>query len=204
MRNIIKALQVLNNLRKIKRTGPNLFAGIPDEFVESIAEHSYKVAYLCLIFSQRVKNVGLGQLLVYAIIDEWGESLLGDIPTGSKSYQSYFDTDIRKIFKKAESRIREEVVNDAGVEMPKLNKQEQKLFDFCDLVARILELVDHRQSGFKHKWIDKMYFMQMRLIKEFKFSFIPEVVSELERLYEQGCMDNPYMTKVATELTGDK
>lgn len=200
MKNKFKAIQLLNNLNKIKRTGPNLFAGIPDYMTESIAEHSYKVLYLCLIFSIRLKSINLCNLFVYIITHEWSETLTGDIPTSSKSYQSYFNTDIRKIFKDAGSRIRTEVLRDLGLKVNKLSLEEEKLFEFCEISSRILELIDHKQLGCKHKWIDKMYFMQINYLKEIKFNFTDEVVKELNNLYKRGYMDNEYLTKIADRL----
>lgn len=198
MKNIFNVIQLLNNLNYIKRTGPNLFAGISNEDIESIAAHSYKTTYLCLIFGNKIKNIDLKNLLIYAIVEDWAEAIIGDPPTSSRSYKGYFDIDIRKEIKKAESKARYEILEDAGLSEPKLTQKEKKLFLFCDILARTLELINHKQLGYKHKWIDKMFGVQIELLKEFEFIFTKDVVREVEELYKRGYMDNKYLTKAVS------
>ncbi|MDD3648200.1 MAG: HD domain-containing protein [Candidatus Dojkabacteria bacterium] len=194
MKNIFRAIQILNNLNHIKRTGPNLFSGIPNESLESIAEHSYKVAYLCLIFSKKLRNVNLEKLLIYSLIDDWGECVLGDIPSQSPSYRSYFKGDSRKYFKEAERKARNLIYSDAGIEVPEFNDEEFRLFKFCDSLAIVLELIDLRQQGYKHKWIEKMFKVQIKSLQNFQYEFADKIVVELKKLFLGG-MDNYYLTK---------
>ncbi|MFH1543388.1 MAG: hypothetical protein ABIE03_02530 [Patescibacteria group bacterium] len=153
-----------------------------------MAEHSYKVSYLCLIFSGKVKNMNVEKLLRYSILDEWGECLLGDHPTASLSYQSYFDEDIRSITKKAE------ILSDTNVVKPELNVAEKSLFEFCDILARTLETVNLKQLGLKHKWLEKMSKTQILLIHDFDYEFTNDVISELKKLFGE-VMDNAYLTR---------
>lgn len=62
-----------------------------------------------------------------------------------------------------------------------------------DGVAIILELVDYKQKGNSHKWIGKMFDVQMTIIQGYCNEFIPELLIQLERLYDDG-MDNYYLT----------
>lgn len=187
-------LQVLNNLNFIKRTGPNLFAGIPNHNIESIAEHSYKVAYLCLIFSKKFEDINLENLLTYVLIDEWGEVIIGDLPTSSSSYKRYFETDIRKLHKDAEIKAQKVLLDDAALDKPKLSKTEKDLYEFCDILARTFELLNFKTLGYKHKWIEKMFKIQLELLMKYRFDFTYDLVEELKNIYKKG-MDNKYLTK---------
>ena len=53
MKKTFQLAQILQNLNRLKRTGGNLFMGIPNSLNLSIAEHSYTVTYLCLLFSNK-------------------------------------------------------------------------------------------------------------------------------------------------------
>ena len=186
-------LQVLNNLNSLKRTGPNLFAGIPNQNIESIAEHSYKVAYLCLIFSKKFKDINLENLLTYVLIDEWGEVIIGDLPTSSSSYKRYFETDIRKLHKDAETKAQKVLLDDAALDKPKLSKTENDLYEFCDILARTFELLNFKTLGYKHNWIEKMFRIQLELLMKYRFEFTYDLVEELKKIYKKG-MDNKYLT----------
>ncbi len=199
MDSIIKLIETLNNLKYIKRTGPTLFAGINTNQTESIAEHSFKVANLVLLLGSKVAGINVSNVVTHAITHDWQESVIGDIPTGSRSWKQYFEnTDIREIFKKAEKKVKTEMLNDSGIVLPELTKPEQDLLMLCDGIAIILELVDYKQKGNSHNWIKKMFDVQIASTKGYEFDFITDLVSHLDRLFNEG-MDNYYLTRATSK-----
>ncbi|RMD82746.1 MAG: HD domain-containing protein [Chloroflexi bacterium] len=67
----------LLSLKLLPRTGW-LQRGVRD--VESIAEHSYSVAVLCLLIGDHIEGIDRGRLLAIALLHDLAESLLGDLP----------------------------------------------------------------------------------------------------------------------------
>jgi 5'-deoxynucleotidase YfbR-like HD superfamily hydrolase len=197
VKNIFKALQVLNNFQYIKRSGANLGAGIPSFQLESLSEHSYRVTYLCLVFGEFFKNINKENLIKYNLTHDWGEVVLNDIPTSGKSFRSYFDDDIRVIYKVAERKVLDALLSDLGLEIPEINEEEKQLYNFCDTLELVLELLDLRQQGFTHGWIEKMFEVQTQLLCGYNFDFVDAVVQNLQKIFNDKAMDNEYLTKAS-------
>ena len=195
VKDIFKALQLLNNFNHIKRTGANLCAGVPHYMTPSLAEHSYRVTYLALIFSKFIKNANTENILKYCLIHDWGESVINDVPTSSKSFKSYFEEDIRIVYKMAELKALGEILTDVNLDMPILTEEEKQLCNFCDTLELVFELIDLKQMGMKHLWLEKMFKVQSHLLSEYDFEFAEDVVKNIEQLYEQGGMVNDYLAR---------
>jgi len=195
MNNKLRAIQALNNMSKIKRSGPNLVAGINSENLESLAEHSLKVTYLSLIFGSQIPNVSIEKLLRYALLHDWGESILGDTISRSKSYMSYFDEGMKEMYKKAEGKAKEALLTDSNIKFPTLSVEEHKLFKFCDRLALVLEIIDIKQQGYKHSWIDKMYKIQIEILAKCDYSFVPDLLKGISEIEKRGYMENKYLTR---------
>lgn len=199
----IDVLQVLNNLKTIHRTGPNLFAGIPSASIESISDHLYKVTYLVLIFHKYFKDTNRESLLLNAITHDWAEAVLMDVPSGSPSFKSYFEEDIRGIFKKAEGKVLNEIFTDLEIKIPELTDKEKLLLDFADGIAILFEMIDYKQKGYNHEWIDRMFDVQVnKLVEVIEAKFedsikvvFKDMLSEVRYLFEQKYMVNKYLTK---------
>lgn len=198
MKKSLNLIQTLNNLRYIRRTGPILFAGVPSDHVQTIAEHTFTVSNLVLLLGSKVKSVNVGNILMHGQIHDWAESIIGDMPLASKSYQSYFDEDIQSIYKSAEFKILNNFMSDAEIALPQINEQELSLLRLCDLCATTLELIDLKQKGHQHQWIEKMFVVNQGLMEKFDFDFIPELKDGFQKLFENG-MGNEYLTKATDE-----
>ncbi|MEI7603631.1 MAG: HD domain-containing protein [bacterium] len=197
---IFKGLQLLNNFKHVQRTGPNLFAGIPNHLIESLAEHSYRVTYMCMIFAKYVEDVNMSKILQFCITHDWGESIINDVPTSSPSFKSFFEDDIRVIYKQAEYNALSEILNDFKLDMIELNENERDLFDLCDILDVIFEMIDFRQLGMRHTWIEKMFKVQINILREYQFNFVPEIIEKSIELFEQGAMSNEYLTKKTANI----
>ncbi|MEF3274224.1 MAG: HD domain-containing protein [Chloroflexus sp.] len=70
----------LLSLKLLPRTGW-LQRGVRD--VESIAEHSYGVAVLCLLIGDLIADIDRSRLLAIALLHDLAESLMGDLPASA-------------------------------------------------------------------------------------------------------------------------
>ncbi|MEM2878648.1 MAG: HD family hydrolase [Candidatus Hadarchaeales archaeon] len=80
-------LEKLNRLKLIPRTGW-LLCGIPLGEVEDVAQHSFDVAAMTLLLSGElaIKNIDLKRALSMAILHDWPETLIGDIPYPARKH----------------------------------------------------------------------------------------------------------------------
>jgi len=70
----------LLSLKLLPRTGW-LQRGVRD--AESIADHSFGVAVLCLLIGDQIEGIDRGRLLAIALLHDLAESLLGDLPASA-------------------------------------------------------------------------------------------------------------------------
>ncbi len=210
MRKTFQLIQVLDNLSRLPRTGGTLFAGINPNLSDSVAEHSYKVIWLSYILATRLKesnnDIDVDMILRAAIVHDWSEAVLLDIPSGSPSYQSYFEgVDFRKIVKEGERKVNESISELTKEELGEdlmdieLSDKEKAILKVADITALLLEILEWKYSGLKYKWFDYLWSnMFKRLgdtIKESGFE-LNEFLKELEKAYESGEKpSNPFLTK---------
>lgn len=94
MAQILPLIHTIYNLKNIQRTGCNLFAGVDSRDIDSVGVHTFLVSQLCMIIGDMAQKgkvkVDMAVLLRLALYHEWGETILGDYPDRSPSYQSYF------------------------------------------------------------------------------------------------------------------
>lgn len=74
-RGIADLMGRVQSLKELKRQGW-VARGVPDP--ESVADHSYGVAILALVFARRL-NLDPGRVLTMALLHDLGESIIGDI-----------------------------------------------------------------------------------------------------------------------------
>lgn len=75
MRDILEFFKTVGNLKRIKRTGWVL-KGIKE--AESIADHTYRVAVMCMILGKK-RRLDMRKLLDMALIHDLGETATSDI-----------------------------------------------------------------------------------------------------------------------------
>lgn len=210
MKKLLSLFQVLENMSKVPRTGGILFSGIDPDRTDSIAEHSFKVSYLCLALGELAKNNGLNinmeRLLTIAITHDWEDIILLDIPSGSPSYKSYFESvDIRKIFKKAGEKakqamqdfLKDDIV--LNLNEKNLSDTESEILKIADTIALLLEILEWKYQGLKYQWFDYVWsntLEQLRKKLTGNFDFLKPLLNELEKAYESGVKPpNPFLTK---------
>lgn len=200
---ILDVLQTLNNLNSIKRIGHVLYAGVSAENAASITEKSYRIACIIILLENKVDDIDFSRVIKYSIIREWSISIVGEYPLTSKSFYSYFDPNVKPLLRQAEGNALNILATDAKIQVPQLTAREVEFYRICDNIARILELIDLKQKGNKHAWIDKMYKVWLKWFQEVdtsEFKFLPEILTELDKIYKRGYMENKYLTKSTQDI----
>lgn len=209
MKGLIQFVQILNNLRNVPRTGMTLFAGLNPDDVESIAEHSFKTVYISMILGDLAiaegHRVDMEFLLRYSIIHDWSEEIIGDIPTSSPSYGSFFKNDIRSIFKEAERKALKELSNIATSKTKKdystLSMQrkpvEKALLKMADTMSILIEILELRTKGYNIKWFEYLWANTIRRLEQegVSFEFTKELINAFETTFKEPKSQNPLLTK---------
>lgn len=83
---LLALLMSANQLKQVPRTGW-VMRGVPD--AESVADHTFSVAFIALILAQLVdRPVDLTKLLTIALLHDLPEAVLSDIPAPALQYLS--------------------------------------------------------------------------------------------------------------------
>ena len=107
---VLSTLIELQRLKRLDRTGWTL-RGLPNG-TESVAAHSFGVAVTAMTLADELRSLGVAvdteRLLRMALLHDWAETRVGDLP---KTATSYFRSDLRK---RAESEAFADVVRESG------------------------------------------------------------------------------------------
>ena len=210
MKKTFELIQVLDNLSRIPRSGGATFSGINPIMGETVAEHSFKVSWLALIFAGRLKKKGQkineAKLLNAAITHDWSEAVLLDIPSGSPSYQSYFEKiNLREVVKKAEQKTADtfdqHIEKEVELDLSDfhLNGKETALLKAADLAAILLEILNWQAHGmrfawFKYIWANKYAELEKIITKD--LPELGEILNEFKTSHIRGEKPiNPFLTK---------
>jgi 5'-deoxynucleotidase YfbR-like HD superfamily hydrolase len=207
MKKVMGLISTLGNLTKIPRTG-GVYSGIEASMVESIAEHSFKVSYLSLIVGKMaIKNgikVEMEKVLEAAVKHDWEDAVLFDVPSGSPSYRSYFEEDIRQIYKKATKKMLGKIDRDIGKEVglelseDSLGDNEKRVIEIADVTAMLWEILDWKFRGLRFEWFDYVWSNTLKRFKDkvANWQFLNDWGKEMDQLYERGVKPtNPFLTK---------
>lgn len=209
MKNVTSLILTLDNLTKVPRTGGVLFSGVDPNRTDSIAEHSFKVSYIALFLAKIAKKKGLLQvnlenLLVACLSHDWTDCILLDIPSGSPSYKSYFEENIREITKKAETKANHKIEDYIDDETGKIHpenfgKIETDILEISDVIALLTEILQWKFDGLNYDWFDYIWSNTIARVKskidESKMIFFLDIVLDLEEIYKKGSKPvNPFLT----------
>jgi len=107
---MLNTLIELQRLKRLERTGWTL-RGLPNG-TESVASHSFGVCVTAMLLADEVKARGLevdcGRVLRMALLHDWSEARVGDMP---RTATNYFGTEVRK---NAESLAFADMLSGAG------------------------------------------------------------------------------------------
>jgi putative hydrolase of HD superfamily len=145
-------------LKKVQRTGWVL-KGVKD--VESVAEHTWRVAMLALVFAPQL-NLDQLKLVKMALIHDLGEISIGDIKweSGKKvigsQKQKHIDEReaIRKIF--ADNSSFEEYV-ELWEEFNNQKTREAKIVKQLDKLEMVIQALEYQGEGYPSEWFDEFW-----------------------------------------------
>lgn len=212
MKKIFELAQNLQNLNRIKRTGGNLALGLPTSMNISIAEHSYMVSYLVMLFADKVGNdeVSTEKLLRQALTHDWREMIIGDIPAGSPSYSSFWSINIREEAKRAGDKAMEEIFESIKDEVDvsrlkvELNEKEKMILKAADWTAYLLEMQEWKYLGYIHEGWEMIWFNTLSIVEKIDLPFIPELLTEIKESYKRGGKrPSPWLAKSGKQTNPD-
>jgi len=129
--------------------------------------------------------------------------VLGDIPSGSPSYASYWDTNIHEQVEKAGINVRNEMAEFVKDEVDlersvnlKLSETEEKIFKAADLTAYLLEMQEWKYLGLKHDGWEMIWFNMVDRLAKIDLPFVPNLVREIKEIYMEGAKrPSPFLAK---------
>ena len=135
---MLATLIELQRLKRLERTGWNL-RGLPNG-TESVASHSFGVCVTAMMLADEVKARGLEvdceRVLRMALLHDWAETRVGDLP---RTATGYFGTDVRKI---AEKSAFADIVSGLGAVESEHLKLYEDYEDRDSLEARLVKAAD--------------------------------------------------------------
>ena len=135
---MLATLIELQRLKRLERTGWTL-RGLPNG-TESVAAHSFGVCATAMLLADEVKvrglNVDCERVLRMALLHDWAETRVGDMP---KTATGYFGADARK---NAESRAFADIVEGTSGAAPEYRALHQDYEDRTSLEARLVKAAD--------------------------------------------------------------
>ncbi len=183
--------------------------GLPTYMNISIAEHSYMVTYLAMLFMDKLndKEISFNKVMRYAIIHDWREIVLGDIPAGSPSFASFWDINIRETAGKAGEKAMGEMMElikdeiDVSLYKSELNDKEKLVVKASDLVAYLLEMQEWKYLGYQHEGWEMVWFNTLNIVEKIDLPFIPELLVEIKENYKRGAKrPSPFLAKKAMQV----
>ncbi len=194
MKRIFELSQNLQNLNQIKRQGGNLVLGLPDLMNISVAEHSYAVTYLAMFFIDSLKgktNLNTEKILRFCLTHDWAEMIIGDIPSGSPSFASFWDINIKDETKKAGNKAFQKILDFISEEIDlapykfDFTDQERLLIKSADLTAYLIEMQEWKYLGFRHDGWEMIWFNTLNLLEKIDLPYIPDLVKEIKETYQK-------------------
>ena len=128
----------LQRLKRLDRTGWTL-RGLPNG-TESVAAHSFGVGVTAMILADEIKarglNIDVEQVLRMALLHDWAETRVGDMP---RTATNYFGAEVRK---SAETRAFADIVGEAGAGEGQYEALYQDYEQRRSLEARLVKAAD--------------------------------------------------------------
>jgi len=209
MQKIWELAQNLQNLNRIKRSGGNLVMGLPTHMNISIAEHSYMVCYLTMLFTDKLNDstVDFSKIMRYVIIHDWHEIIIGDVPYGSPSFATFWDINIRDAAGIAGDKAHLEMLEfikdevDTNLYKSNLNDQEKLIVKAADWVAYLLEMQEWKYLGYLHEGWEMVWFNTLAIVEKINLPFIPDLLIEIKESYKRGSKrHSPWLAKPSQQV----
>jgi putative hydrolase of HD superfamily len=133
-----------------------LLRGIPRFLAETVAEHSFLAAYVCIELGSRIQSVDVGKAVLYTLIHDIGEAFIGDIIKPVSERLGELKERIEEDF--VIKNIDNELIADLYKKYAVQRDFEAKLAKLCGYISTLLIGVEYRDLGYKvNDIIENMY-----------------------------------------------
>lgn len=185
-------LERLNNLKHIPRTGW-LLCNVPLTDVEDVAQHTFDVVTITLLLAdeleRRGKKLDRERALNMAIVHDWAEALVGDVPYTALKHLGPTG---------AKKRIEKRALEDLLRGLPNKEKYlalwreysgkstlESKLVHVVDYLSMLVQVLKYRERGNRSKELDELWRTVHKDIKiyEKELPLVMALIKELDERY---------------------
>jgi len=133
-------------LLNLVRTGW-LLRGVPTPLAETVAEHSFLSAFICIEIGSRIRGIDIGKVALYTLVHDIGEAFTGDItkPIGLKLGELKNSIEKDYVLK----HIDNEIIKELYKRYVNQEDFEAKLARLCNYIATLLIGIDYKKLGYK-------------------------------------------------------
>ncbi|AAL80519.1 HD family hydrolase [Pyrococcus furiosus DSM 3638] len=172
---MIDLILLAGKLKRIPRMGW-LIKGVPNP--ESVADHSYRVAFITLLLAEELKKKGVEidveKALKIAIIHDLGEAIITDLPLSAQKYLNK---------EEAEAKALKDVLpeyTELFEEYSKALTLEGQLVKIADKLDMIIQAYEYELSGAKNL---SEFWNALEDLEKLEISrYLREIIEEVRRL----------------------
>lgn len=124
-----------------------MLRGVPSQLAETVAEHCFLSAYICLDVSSRVEGVDSVKAALYALIHDVGEAFIGDLVKSVSSAVSGIKEGIETSY--VDKYVDNEFVRRLYRDYLDQRGLESKLARLCNYIATYLTGLEYRRLGYR-------------------------------------------------------
>ncbi|MBI5253255.1 MAG: HD domain-containing protein [Euryarchaeota archaeon] len=143
---ILKFLEEAGKLKAVPREGWKM-RGIKD--CESVAEHTFRVAFIAMLLSE-IEKCSMQKALKMSLLHDLPESRVGDLTRRSSNYRQKREIEkkaMSKILKNLPGKLRKEYMQLWG-EYREGRTREAKLVKYADKLEMLLQAKEYAKQGY--------------------------------------------------------
>jgi len=143
---MVNAIPHAKALLNLVRSGW-LLRGVPRFLAETVAEHTFLTAYICIELSSRIQDVDVGKAVLYSLIHDIGEAFMGDITKivserlGGLKKRMEEDLVTKNIDNKLIVKLYKKYMSQRDFEA--------RLVKLCDRISMLLMAMKYKRLGYK-------------------------------------------------------
>jgi len=184
---LMDLLRRINLLKSVPRTGWAL-AKIERTSMEDVAQHSFEVASICVAVGDELKKRGtqldLHKTVLMALIHDWNEALIGDIPypaleyAGDRGFKSEMEVNATAKMLSGHPELLA-----LWQEYHEQSSPEARLVRAADYLSMLLQALTYMERGTRCKEMDGLWAAVRQDITPFlsEFPLLSGLVDELEQ-----------------------